>query len=315
MDEAKPPILPSGPSKATPFDLAELQKELAGLDHCPKRTNGSGELYKACKDRISRRDFRNLVRLARKDANLQRRNNLRCVKWLEPGLVWAIDEAEINLDFCGEKLIMLNMRDLCSGFKFDPVLGPDMKGAAIAAHLDRMFTRFGAPLFLKRDNGSALNDDAVNAVLEKHFVIPLNSPAYYPPYNGAIEHDQGEIKAAVAETFRSMPDFSLAHAPAYASLAVHELNHMPRRVLGGRCSCQNFYEKKGGPYKRERKKIFDRILGLARWIHSGMDKEDVRSFASAWRIAAESWLGENRFIEVRVMGKVLPYFHPFFSHN
>ena len=45
-------------------------------------------------------------------------------------------------------------------------------------HLAKLFRRHGAPLFLKRDNGSPLNHAAVNAVLAEFGVIPLNSPAH-----------------------------------------------------------------------------------------------------------------------------------------
>jgi hypothetical protein len=53
---------------------------------------------------------------------------------------------------------------------------------------------FGTPLFCKRDNGGNLNHHAVNDVLEEANVIPINSPPYTAPYNGAIEHIQVEFK-------------------------------------------------------------------------------------------------------------------------
>ncbi len=38
-----------------------------------------------------------------------------------------------------------------------------------------------------------------NQVLAEFDVIPLNSPAYYPPYNGSIENGIRERKTAVLE--------------------------------------------------------------------------------------------------------------------
>ena len=40
---------------------------------------------------------------------------------------------------------------------------------------------------LKRDNGSNLNQQAVNEVLACYLVMPLTSPADYAPYNGGME--------------------------------------------------------------------------------------------------------------------------------
>jgi hypothetical protein len=31
-------------------------------------------------------------------------------------------------------------------------------------------------------------------VISENSVIPINSPTYYPPYNGAIEHEQLLVK-------------------------------------------------------------------------------------------------------------------------
>ena len=72
-------------------------------------------------------------------------------------------------------------------------------GEEVAGYLSEKFCRFGPPLFLKRDNGGNLNHRAVNEVLSEFFVLPLNSPAYYAPYNGAIEESQGELKACLRE--------------------------------------------------------------------------------------------------------------------
>jgi hypothetical protein len=61
-------------------------------------------------------------------------------------------------------------------------------GEQIASHLDRHLSRFGPPLFLKRDNGGNLNHLAVNTLLEERIIIPINSSCYRASYNGSIEH-------------------------------------------------------------------------------------------------------------------------------
>jgi hypothetical protein len=68
---------------------------------------------------------------------------------------------------------------------------PDDARATTASYsdwlLEQLFLHDGPPLVLKRDNGSNLNHQAVDEVLARYLVIPLNSPPHYPPYNGAME--------------------------------------------------------------------------------------------------------------------------------
>jgi len=54
-------------------------------------------------------------------------------------------------------------------------------------------------LFLKRDNGSKLNSKEVAEVLQKYKVIPLNSPAYFPQYNGAQREAKKELDRLSSE--------------------------------------------------------------------------------------------------------------------
>jgi hypothetical protein len=89
--------------------------------------------------------------------------------------------------------------DLASRYRFAPLFALALLGGEIAGHLHQLFHRHGAPLFLKRDNGSNLNCSEVNDVLVAHGVIPLNSPAYYPRYNGAMENSIGQFNKAVEE--------------------------------------------------------------------------------------------------------------------
>ena len=91
--------------------------------------------------------------------------------------------------------------------------------------LDELFTQFGPPLVLKRDNGSNLNSAAVNAVLSRWLVIPLNSPPHYPPYNGGIERSQRELKDTLRPCLLASRE--AASRPSQVALAVHELNHRP----------------------------------------------------------------------------------------
>ncbi len=69
------------------------------------------------------------------------------------------------------------MKDLASRYQLEPLTALASSGIEVARHLESLFRRDGAPLLLKRDNGSAFNHQAVNEVLARWGVIPLNSPA------------------------------------------------------------------------------------------------------------------------------------------
>lgn len=87
-------------------------------------------------------------------------------------------------------------------------------------------------MFLKRDLGSPLNCHAVDAVLERHRVLPLNSPPGYPRYNGSMERGMRDLKAALDEQRRQslIKEVPLA---LEVELATHKLNHRRLRSLGG----------------------------------------------------------------------------------
>ena len=57
-----------------------------------------------------------------------------------------------------------------------PLVHAREEGDLIARYLEQMFRKEGPPMFLKRDLGSPLNCQAVDEVLERHRVLPLNSP-------------------------------------------------------------------------------------------------------------------------------------------
>lgn len=63
-------------------------------------------------------------------------------------------------------------------------------GEEVAAHLDLLFSKYGAPLFLKRDNGGNMKSTSVNEILAQYSVIAIDRTCYYPKYNGSIEKNQ-----------------------------------------------------------------------------------------------------------------------------
>ena len=138
-------------------------------------------------------------------------------------------------------------------------------------------------------------------MLEKHLVIPLNSPAYYPPYNGGMERAQRELKERLCQKLRCFARYDLGLLEAYAAQAAGELNHNRRRSLEGQTSCQVFQAGKQGltEYnRRKRKEVFDWIKNLAVKIVADTEGGGKRQASTAWRLAVETWLRRNGIITV-----------------
>jgi hypothetical protein len=253
-----------------------------------------------------------MVERMRQDLVADHRRYLRRIECRTPGVAWAMDGTEYAVGLAG-KVYLCNMQDLGSRYKFLPLAGEYPVGEEIAGYLNEKFDRYGAPLVLKRDNEGNMNHAAVNGVLEEFFIMPLNSPEYYAPYNGAIEESQREVKRCLRDKLAlGLPDCS-DHLSAYAEAAVNDLNHRHRPCLNGRTSCQVFFESANRPAftKRQRREIYDSIIGKRDRILSAMKQSGQAIRELAWRIALESWLRSKGFIKVYINQKchpILPLF-------
>ncbi len=297
-----------------PFDPSTLEAEIRLLDHGVKRSGGAIQLYGRYQGSISRRDLSRMVGQVRQDLGLVKRRNLRQIDWLVPGVVWAMDVTEYDLEGEG-KIHLHNTQDLGSRYKFPPLSGECPVGEEVAGYLSEKFGRFGPPLFLKRDNGGNLNHGAVNGVLSEFFVLPLNSPEYYAPYNGAIEESQRELKACLREKLILHLPLSENHSAAvYAEVAAHDLNHRLRPCLKGKTSCQVFFSMGEKPIfsKLERREIYDILMERVERILASMNQFEKSAREAAWRIAVEFWLQSKGFIKVHIPKKVSPNFTPIF---
>jgi hypothetical protein len=305
-----------GPKKVEPFDPSVLDTEIGLLGHRRKRSAGTTELYRRYRFRVSRRELGQMVAQVRHDLLTNHRRDLRRIEWVVPGIIWAMDGTEYDVGLAG-KVYLCNMQDLGSRYKFLPMAGEYPVGEEVAGYLSDKMDHYGAPLVLKRDNEGNLNHSVVNEVLEQFFVLPLNSPEYYPPYNGAIEESQREVKRCLRDKLAlGLPDCS-EHLAAYAEAAVNELNHRHRPCLNGRTSCQLFFESPNKPAfsNRERREIYDSIMEKAETILSAMKQSGKSVREAAWRIAVESWLKSRGFIKVHINPKVSPNFTSFLAHK
>jgi hypothetical protein len=299
-----PLVRQPGPPKVKPPDFGRLEQDIAQLSHGQTRTQGTGALYTRYGSCISRRELQNMIAMARHDQNTSHRQNLRRIRWNVPNVAWSMDPCEYKQQDSGGKVYLNQMQDLASRYKFNPMTGDIPCGEEISGYLAATFNRFGAPLFLKRDNGGNLNHVAVNNVLADHFVMPVNSPVHYPPYNGAIEEAQTELKNGLTGKLAYKPACPREHLEAYASTVEHDLNHQLRPCLNGSNSCQVYFAGKRTFSKWERRDAYVWITNLQ---NDMLCCEEIQPQA-AWRIAVESWLKMKGFITVMVNGKVLPNF-------
>ncbi len=315
-EKSKIPVVNKpGPRKVLPFELDKLKEQITNLKHGRKRTRGTGELRREYSSSLSRRELTEMVNLVRLDINSEKEKNMRRIRWDKPGVVWSMDDTELKGSVTGTRVFEHMVMDLGSKYKFPPVAGGLLKGAVVPQNLESLFKKYGVPLFLKRDNHGNLNSKEVNDVLEKYKVIPLNSPEYYSPYNGSIEHANREFKESLRDKMSKTGPDILAKIGLLSETVVNDLNHESRPCLNGENSCQRFFAGKMKYYKRQRRAIYDWIKMRTECIMRNMDDYSTKAFKSAWRIAAETWMRMNGFIFLSINGKVLPNFSLEKSHN
>ncbi len=303
------PVGQGGPAKTAPLPVAELVAAITGLEHGARRTHGTGALYRRFQAALSRRELAQLVAEERRSANQRQRWRWQRVTWLHVNIAWSIDGAEWPADQRGARLWLHPVQELCSRFRFPPLVRCGEDSEAIARHLEALFKTHGAPLFLKRDNGSALNAAAVNAVLAAHAVIPLNSPVHYPRYNGAVENGIGEARRLLRWLHYAPPRWQPDALAPYVRAAYQEMNYRSRRCLAGRCAAAVYHESPRPRFSRtKRHAALEWIARRACVIFHHRRSRGRRSFDAAWRQAAESWLRCQDLITVVINQQVSPYY-------
>lgn len=302
-----------GPKKRPLENQAGLRQRIRGLRHGPCRSRGLPGLYAEYREQISRRDLRALSREVRLEINREKAAAQMRIEWKAPRLIWAIDDLQLK----GLGVQWNQVQDMGSRYKFMPGIGMGnrgpMKGYAVAERLAGLFEGHGAPLVLKRDNGSNLNHGAVNEVLDAYGVIALNSPVYYPRYNGSIEAGQREVRACLKER-RAL---QAAWAWAWGEGVVQDLNHRSRPCLEGRTACQVFELGKEVSEQyddNKRKEVRDEIAALTEDIRGEIQENGQRAERTARRLAIETWLRDHGMIVITQPQTVLPGFPIFWCH-
>jgi transposase InsO family protein len=306
-----------GPKKVVPLSLEELRGAVACLDHGGQRSQGTGALYRQVQAQISRRALAALVTTARRAAAEARQAALCHITWHVPGLVWSLDDTELARS--PHQILRLHqVQDLASRYKFRPWVGERIVGETVAERLEQLFRQHGPPLVLKRDNGGNLNQHAVDVVLARYWVVPLNSPRQYPPYNGGMERAVRELKAPLRERLRAGGPLPAAEVQHWAELLAHELNHRPRRSLQGHVACRVFQDARPVLQSytlRKRREVFDEINALT-WTllqAQGVCTQDEANIIR--RVAIEAWLQQHQVITITQNHRVLPVFLQQIAHN
>jgi transposase InsO family protein len=313
----QPAISKPGPKKVVPLNLDELRGHVGRLQHGHRRSRGVGEFYRQYQRQISRRDLEVLTATVRRQLLQQRQAALRHLTWHVPGLVWSLDDAELAR-FDDHPLHLHQVQDLASRYKFTPLVWGQVLGETVALHLEQLFERHGPPLVLKRDNGSNLNHQAVDEVLARYLVLPLNSPPHYPPYNGGIECAVRELKTPLVEKILDHGSVLESQVQVWAEVLAHDLNHRCRPCLEGKVACEVFHQAKPAlkVYTlRKRKEIFNWINELTQILIQAWAVRTQRQAETARRLAVETWLQRNGVITVSQNPKVLPIFPEKTAHN
>ena len=297
-----------GPKKSLALDWNEFHRLLRQLCHGRVRSKGMGELYQRFADCLSRRQLQGLAR----DFRMDQLASMKRIEWLWSGLAWSVDATEYG----PEGTIIIPVQDMASRYRFKPLVTGRLDGRQNAAHLEYLFKQHGAPLFLKRDNGSPFNCQAVDEVLARFSVLPLNNPPHYPGYNGGMEKGIRDLKAALDK--RSGNDGAFSSQMALAlEVTAHELNHRPRRCLKGRTACAVFHDglKKLRWSKRQRRIIFGLLLArFGAMLGKPVNGHHPRP-AALWRRTVESWLRCQGLILIRQNQNVSTTFPQIGSHN
>ena len=159
----------------------------------------------------------------------------------EPMVMWSEDGAGFKAGKRKREAMIL--QDECARYKVHTRLA---EGPATEQHvleyLEEAFQTHGAPLILKQDNIAYQNTEAIQKLCDRHGVLLLNSPAYYPQYNGKKERSVRDIKGYVRALQRNGVGENLEQQLA---LAVKDLNDdRPRPVLDGHTAQEVFNHRR-----------------------------------------------------------------------
>lgn len=122
------------------------------------------------------------------------KKRVRRLAWHKAGAVWATDHVVPPNPIDGVNTAVLAVRDLATGqqLAWQPV--PDQTSPIAETVLQSLIDRYGPPLVLKSDNGSAFISKNFSAMLDAFSIAWLPSPPRSPWYNGGCEAGNGSLR-------------------------------------------------------------------------------------------------------------------------
>ena len=145
---------------------------------------------------MSRSELEDMLRRFRRVWRKRYRRNGFVLRWTRPGTVWAMDYTETP-PIDGVEQYLLAVRDLSSGQQLLAWPTESSTAEETVAALGLLFSRDGAPLVMKMDNGPPFIAELTQEFLTRHGVFCLCSPPYTPQYNGSIEAGIGSLKSRI----------------------------------------------------------------------------------------------------------------------
>jgi transposase InsO family protein len=177
-----------------------------------------------------------LERTLQRARNIFRRRGhwvIHTLRWTKPGSVWAMDFTKPPAPVDGIYNWVLLVRDLASGMQMLALPCHGEGSSVVLPALRWLFARFGPPLVMKSDNGSAFISEEVQALLMQFGVRFLPSPPWTPAYNGSVEAGIGslEVRAFYESARHDRPGLWTSDDLAMATRQANETSR-PRGASG-----------------------------------------------------------------------------------
>lgn len=253
-----------------------------------------------------------LTRMLKRFRSVRRARGLCRLTWHRVGSVWAMDFVLPSEPVDGLFPCVFSVCDLASRFQllWAPLAGEtalDVVGA-----LRTLFLRYGPPLVLKCDNGSAFIAWILACFLDEWSVTSLFSPVRRPWYNGACERANGTLKAWTAEEAQreGHPGYWTSHDLQWAQQWNNEVRRPLPRLFHG-CTPADLWNARRPISPEEREAFLQTVASnqLAEWASRGYAPDlplDHNLSASLGRAAVRDALCAHGLLTITPPGSPLP---------
>jgi transposase-like protein len=214
---------------------------------------------------------------------MERERKLACarVEIAEPGIVRAFDAMHLTPGFA------LNAADASVPYRTSCVYAEAYDAEHVAGVLRADFEQHGAPLVLRDDRARCHTAPAVMSVLDEYRVALLQSPPYYPQYNGQHERQNREHGDWLAWCEPTSDDIQ----PTLDRMKSALNERWRRPTLGWRSAAQVWATRRS--FDDERASFLDEVdKRAARLRGTGIDQR------LAMRLAIEQALTQRGYLRV-----------------